>query len=403
MKRRKGEPGAWKSALKYVLGRGTELTLAAMAVALFLVATNTQTGWLYLVCAVLVGLLALGFISSRRQIRGLKLSCRLIGSQQVGQPARLEVTIENPGPRRRYHLVVSREVQPWEVNPAPQHRLLESLEPGQQGSVVLSARPAVRGQHRFRGVTVTSSAPLGYFPASLTAPASRSFTVYPETIELPGRATVAEGTRFSAPEASARQAGSSQDLRRLRDYEQGEDRRFVHWPSSARTGQLMVREFSRPLSPGLVMVLANLEGSQVGDYPDTAFEWAIKFAASLAVRQQRQGQAVVLLTMDGAAWQRHEGLTGVLERLALLEDNGPGRWEAVPVPPLGSSEQTLLLTVVPATPAATRRLRAARLVMFQAGLPTAPFRAVDYEQARSQLSQLRPRLWQPDQPLEALA
>ncbi|MCA9793747.1 MAG: DUF58 domain-containing protein [Candidatus Eremiobacteraeota bacterium] len=402
MNRRNAESTGWRSALRYGLGRGTEFTLAAMAVVLFLVATNTQTGWLYLVCAVLLGLLGLGFVGSRRQIRGLEVHCRLLGTQQVGQPARLEVSVENRGTRTRYHLLVSRQAQPWEMLPGPQHQLIETLAPGQTLSVTLAARPAVRGQHQFGGLSLSSSAPLGYFPAVRALVDSQPFTVYPQTFDLPSRATLAEGARFAAHETSARQAGSSQDLRRLRDYQPGEDRRFVHWPSSARTGELMVREFARPLSPGLVLMLANLEGSQVGPYPDTAFEAAIKLAASLVVRQQRQGQPVVLLTLDGATWRRHEGPAAALERLARLEDNGPQGWDKLPGPALKDSESSLLLTVFPPTPAAARQLQVARLVMFRADQQEAPLRAQDYHRAEQMLGWLRPRLWQPDQPIEAV-
>jgi uncharacterized protein (DUF58 family) len=75
----------------------------------------------------------------------------------------------------------------------------------------------------------------------------------------------------------------------LRGYEPGDDRRYVHWRTSARTGQLMVRQFEETRRSQLTIVL-----SESGSYYSSPeeFELAVSVAASIAVQVIRDGTAI---------------------------------------------------------------------------------------------------------------
>jgi uncharacterized protein (DUF58 family) len=87
----------------------------------------------------------------------------------------------------------------------------------------------------------------------------------------------------------------SDSFHRLRDYVVGDDYRLIHWPTYARTGELVVREDVSTSVPELAVLLDDRSGALSPD----AFEEAIEVAASLVVSAHRAGVPVRLAT-----WQR---------------------------------------------------------------------------------------------------
>ena len=75
----------------------------------------------------------------------------------------------------------------------------------------------------------------------------------------------------------------------LREYVPGDDRRFIHWKSSAKTGTFMVRQFEETRRSRL-MVLLDLEPGAYAD--ETEFELAVSAAASVGARAIRDARTV---------------------------------------------------------------------------------------------------------------
>lgn len=106
----------------------------------------------------------------------------------------------------------------------------------------------------------------------------------------------------------------------LRDYVPGDDRRFVHWRTSARTGRLMVRQFVDTRKSHAAVVLdvdpSSYEG--VGGEPsDDEFELAVSIAASLAVRVLRDEQQLTLIA--GSLLQGSGSGRQAMDSLARIE------------------------------------------------------------------------------------
>jgi uncharacterized protein (DUF58 family) len=111
----------------------------------------------------------------------------------------------------------------------------------------------------------------------------------------------------------------------LREYIPGDDRRLIHWRSSARTGQLMVRHHVVPDDPHLMVVL----DTSREPYTDSTFESAVTVAASIARAAWLNHQPVELRTTSGAivtAEPRSAEFRDVLDGLAAVErdDADPG-------------------------------------------------------------------------------
>ena len=100
-------------------------------------------------------------------------------------------------------------------------------------------------------------------------------------------------------EGAVTQELSSSDVafHALRDYVPGDDRRNVHWRSTARTGRLMVRQFEETRRAHLLVIL---DLDEAAYETDEELETAISCAASLIVATMREGREVSLVTQTGA-------------------------------------------------------------------------------------------------------
>ncbi len=81
----------------------------------------------------------------------------------------------------------------------------------------------------------------------------------------------------------------------LRDYEPGDDRRYVHWRSTARTGRLLVRQFVDTRRSHVTVVV---DGTKASYRTEDDFETAISVAGSLSVRALRDEQDTTMLASD---------------------------------------------------------------------------------------------------------
>lgn len=100
----------------------------------------------------------------------------------------------------------------------------------------------------------------------------------------------------------------------LREYAPGDDRRHVHWKTTARTGRLMVRQFEETRRSHLVIVLT----TAAADYDDPEeFELAVSVAGSLGLQALREERDVTVL-LPG---QTVRGQTGgrLLDELTRVE------------------------------------------------------------------------------------
>ena len=125
-------------------------------------------------------------------------------------------------------------------------------------------------------------------------------TVPLSTIPLGGAWT---GSGDNRPRAFA--IGSAEDVT-VREYRRGDDLRRVHWRSSARVGELMVRREEQPWQSRATLFLDNRVRSHRGQGIASSLEAAVSVAASIAVHLTHRGFAVRLVTAAGedpsSAW-----------------------------------------------------------------------------------------------------
>lgn len=170
--------------------------------------------------------------------------------------------------------------------------------------------------------------PFGMARRRITLASLSELVIYPAVEPLGARAD--RRGRISdadAPRSSLRSPAGG-EFAGLRAYRQGDDLRRVHWPSTARTGQIMIRQHE---VAGQGRVTVGIDASS-SSHPDAAvFEAAVSAAASLLVSGATRGSSVRLVTATEAGLDFDTGFdTGLahldvaLDRLARLDPHADG-------------------------------------------------------------------------------
>jgi uncharacterized protein (DUF58 family) len=90
------------------------------------------------------------------------------------------------------------------------------------------------------------------------------------------------------------------DFHSVRQYEPGESLRRVHWPTSARRGELMVKELEDTSHDGVVVILDCDPRCATGDPPESSFDAAVRVAGSLVQAHAARGRLVTLVSTGRA-------------------------------------------------------------------------------------------------------
>ncbi|MFZ2503901.1 MAG: DUF58 domain-containing protein, partial [Nocardioides sp.] len=217
-------------------------------------------------------------------------------SVTAGQAAKVELAMTNEGASPRGIMFIEEHV-PYALGSRPRFTL-EGVTRGWHGTLNYTVRSDARGRFEIGPVSVRASDPFNFVEYHRAFRGTTTLTVTPRVVPLgPIQLTGAwTGSGDNRPRAFA--TGSAEDVT-VREYRQGDDLRRVHWRSSARVGELMVRREEQPWQSRATVFLDNREDSHRGTGLASTFETAVIVAASAAVHLTRRGFLVRLVTATG--------------------------------------------------------------------------------------------------------
>ncbi|MET9301632.1 MULTISPECIES: DUF58 domain-containing protein [Micromonospora] len=177
--------------------------------------------------------------------------------------------------------------------------VLERLGAHQASSVAYTVRADVRGRYEVGPLVIRLTDPFGLCELTRSFPSTDHLTVIPQVTPLPS--VRLPGEYAGSGDSRARSvAVHGEDDAATREYRRGDDLRRVHWKSTARTGELMVRREEQPWESRATVVLDTRAGGHRGEGPTASFEWAVSAAASIAVHLREAGYKLRLVTGNGA-------------------------------------------------------------------------------------------------------
>jgi uncharacterized protein (DUF58 family) len=301
--------------------------LIAFSLFFFGSATNTMAGWLYLISGFSFAILGMAAVLPGRSLRHLKVYRRPIPPVSVGDSITVVLEIENPTKTPNTLLEVVDAVS-WGLGKNVREPI-ELIPPFKTHRWTYYLPAKRRGIYYWEGVQLRTAAPLGLFWCNRSREAKATAVVYPTVLPLAACPLVDEVGQEYSPRLSERNyyhAATEGLTKTLRPYRFGDPSRFIHWRSSARYGDLRVRELE--VATGGQEIIIALDSGRSWPREDD-FEAAVTAAASLYFYANRSQLNVQL-------WTAGSGLVSgnwvVLQALAAV-NSGEGVSES-PLPKL---------------------------------------------------------------------
>ncbi len=287
-------------------------------------ALNTGNNLLYLVLSAMLGFLVLSGVLSESALRGVRVVRRLPREMFAELPALVALEIHNDQRRvPAFALVVEDSIDAGGACVAAGRAFALRIEPGGHETRAYSMTPARRGPLAFSGFRIATRFPFGLFSKSLEIDAPRHMLVYPAVDRLAGMPVPVDAEDGGGGTPRGALAGEASGVR---EHRPGDPVRRIHWPSTLRTGTLIVRSHeAEPQSEHEIHLRTRDE------HAGEAFEANVRWAASECVRLLESGARVGLRTDS----LRIAAGDGALQRARLLSALA----RVVPDAPLATRER----------------------------------------------------------------
>jgi uncharacterized protein (DUF58 family) len=275
--------------------RGTSFLAAGLAAALAGLLLGERD--LVSVGAVLIALPALAALAASRA--RYRLSCvRGITPPRVpaGQSARVTLRLENVS-RLPTGLLLAEDTVPYALGTRPRY-VLNGIERGGVRELSYPLRSDLRGKFTVGPLEIRVADSFGLVELGRSFSTKSTFVVTPRVIPLP-RAVVAGSWMGDGDGRTRAAAAAGEDDVIPRAYRDGDELRRVHWRSTARYGELMVRREEQKWRNRVMLLLDTRRGAHTGTGPASSFEFAVSAAASIGVHLAREGLDGQLITDAG--------------------------------------------------------------------------------------------------------
>jgi uncharacterized protein (DUF58 family) len=287
--------------------------LSGLAVFFLAAATNTMVGWLYVISGVSLALLGFAAALPLRSLQPLTIRRRPIAEVSAGEELTVELEIANPTAQPKMLLQVL-DILPESLGQSAQETI-ESIPAGGTHRWVYYSQARQRGIYHWQEVQLRTATPLGLFWCRRSRVVPAKAIVYPTILPLDRCPLLdtAGSDRNPLFQHRDRQSQLATEglTRTLRPYRSGDPIRLIHWRSSARYGDLRVRELE-VLTSGQAIVIG-LDNTGVWNSDD--FEQAAIAAASLFVYANKRQLNVQFWSATTGIVRGHHA---VLEALAAI-------------------------------------------------------------------------------------
>lgn len=277
------KPSVW------LLSHRKILVLLALTVVAYLAAINRAQAFLWIIPALLSATLITGVTWPRWLVKQLSVTRRGPTRAEEGETIEFQVAVENKGLLPRFmvelvdHLPFVGQSGP---NSGTAEKVLGMLAylPGRKCQhFTIPVLCEKRGYYRLGPVGLTSSFPLGFTEARIRCNGGiQTLTIYPDvfpilSLPLQGAPSQIHRGGYLLPEGSG-----AAEFSGLREYRRGDNPRHIHWPTTARLNELMVREYEPLASACLYIALDQAAEANIGSGKQSTFEYAVRIAASIA-------------------------------------------------------------------------------------------------------------------------
>lgn len=244
------------------------------------------------------------------------------GRVHVDETCDVVLTVTNTG-RRMTPVIMAEEELDYALGDRPRF-VIPAMGAGVRHQLRYRLRSTVRGRHHLGPLALRIKDPFDLTTRHRSVPGPGELIVLPRVVTLhDGDASGGTGHEGNVAQMIALHGEDDVSVRQYRD---GDDLRRIHWPATARTGDLMVRQEDRPARRRAVILLDDRNATTAGPRSAGSFEWAVSAAASLANHFLAQGLTTHLVHAGerlSSPDAPETALEDTLEALALAERHAP--------------------------------------------------------------------------------
>jgi uncharacterized protein (DUF58 family) len=228
-----------------------------------------------------------------------QLSCQRSlspGRVQAGQPTVISIRLQNT-PRLRSGLLLAEDGVPGAFGGNPRF-VLDGIEGGGGRELSYRIQSGLRGKYTIGPLQVRVADAFGMVEIPRSFRSTSTLTVTPTVEQLPG-AQLSGAWLGSGDHRARTVAAAGDDDVAPRAYRDGDDLRRVHWRSTARYGELMVRREEQQWHARASLFLDTRAAAHSGSGITSSFDYAVSAAASIGVRLAREHFDTQLVTDEG--------------------------------------------------------------------------------------------------------
>ena len=249
-----------------------------------------------------------------------RLSCtRQLRPRRIpaGHEAEVRIRLSNIS-RLRTRLLLAEDSNAH--TPTRQRFVLEGIEASGNRDLSYRVRMDQRGKYTIGPLQIRVADSFGLVAIGRSFTSKSTLVVTPEITPLPRVAI--PGSRLGDGESGMRTvAAAGEDDIAPRAYRDGDELRRVHWRSTARYGELMVRREEQQWHNRALLLIDVRRRAYVGSGPGSPFEFAVSAAASIGVHLVGQGIETRLITESGEVTPAGPAAESLLERLAVIQSS----------------------------------------------------------------------------------
>lgn len=268
---------------------------------------------LYMLAAAALGMVAAAVALVRLSSFSVTASRELRPARvHAGSASRVELAVQNLGPRRSPVLAAR---DPFDGGQRAASFLVAPLAPAETARAAYRLPTDQRGVFELGPLELRRGDPFGLAEASVQAAPATALTVFPHVDHIDAPALTRGHDPHAGTDHATALAPTGEDFYGLREYEQGDDLRRVHWKATARLDKLMIRQDQIPWQ-GRATVVLDLRQRV---HSPASLEVAVSAAASIvsACARRRSLLRLVTTSVDSGFGAGAAHLDAILEQLAV--------------------------------------------------------------------------------------
>jgi uncharacterized protein (DUF58 family) len=293
-----------------------------------------EVNLLLILAGMLLGPFLLNWRAVKMNLRGLTIDRDLPLHACAGDVFSVDLNLTNTRKKLgSWAVVVEEQIQRESDNGRNNHRrpilrpsvLFPYAPAGQSRKGSYRGRLVERGRYRLGPLRASTRFPFGLFSRTITLGEPETLIVLPRLGRLTQGWAARRREAITGTDRRRQKPGVEGDFYGVREWRSGDSRRLIHWRSSARAGKLVVRQFERPRSRDVAIVLDLWQPERHSAEHVENVELAVSFAATVLADLCRKGGSNISLAISNGKSECVGGpassatLQRLLEQLALIE------------------------------------------------------------------------------------